>query len=87
MSYATAVAYREHWEVQMLIGNYWQNVWTDYPDADAPAAGVPCTFDTEEDANNALADHMHDMRDAETPESHDDYRVMRVDVPGLEYPS
>jgi len=67
---------RQQWEVQMLIGGEWENVWRDDAREDTPE-GTPTRFPTREAARKALRDHRADMKDAGM-EDGDSYRVAKV---------
>jgi len=45
------------WVVEMLIGDEWENVWWD--DANQPLA-----FSSEEEAKEALAEHLADQKES-----------------------
>jgi hypothetical protein len=45
------------WVVEMLIGDEWENVWWD--DANEPLA-----FSSEEEAKEALAEHLADQKES-----------------------
>lgn len=48
------------WEVQTVIGaNAWRNTWIEIEQPNRPA--VPVTFDTEDDARQALRDHLREQ--------------------------
>lgn len=44
----------QRWEVLTLIGNHWENVWEQ--------DGDPLTFDSYEDAEAEILDHIDDCR-------------------------
>jgi hypothetical protein len=44
----------QRWEVLTLIGNHWENVWS--------LDGDPETFDSYDDADAALAEHLRDCQ-------------------------
>lgn len=64
----------KRYEVQTWFhGDHWENVWTD-------GEGAALTFETREEAEQAIRDHLHDMGQGyiEQPETRDDFRIAEV---------
>ncbi|MDI1360647.1 hypothetical protein [Methylotenera sp.] len=68
------------WQVEMYIGNEWENVWTDTDRVTGKE--TPSQFETAEEAQAAIDEFFHDIKyDSEVDlddYDREDYRVVEV---------
>jgi hypothetical protein len=65
----------KRWEVQMLFGSNWENVWTE---TDADNKAIPLTFATKELAELELKDHFETLKAEGMDWDAEEFRVRPV---------